>query len=210
MPFVSSSLDSKSHTELPSVAKHINHINCQSTKDRPIMSRTCWAFIGLTFIAGSCAVSEPPVGDQQSVAEQAISSEGPFTDTQALVNYWVGTSTGNALTQIYVNGRKVYERSGFGPAFVKQYFACSGGGTYAICPTGFFDGYSDFNTLISRSPTTATIYKDSVLFRSGTNRFESENISTCSGDQSFYGTITYYKVISYSSGFVPYFANCYP
>lgn len=184
------------------------------------MSRIYWFLAGWVFFVGACTTSEPPAEDQKgvSIAEQAVSpvgqdsfsSDGPFTDTQSLIDYWVGTSTGNALTQIYVNGREVYERSGFGPAFVKQYFACSGGGIYAVCPNGFFDGYSNFNTLISRSPTTATIYKNNVLFRSGTNNLETENISTCMGDQSFYGTILYYRVVAYSNGFISVGGHCYP
>jgi hypothetical protein len=164
----------------------------------------------LATLAGGCISSEPSTANQENVSstEQAISSDGPFTSTQDLINYWTSTSTSGALAQIYLNGRKVYERSGFGPAFVKQYFACSSGGILAVCTSGFFDGYTNFNTLVSRCPADAAIYKDGVLFRSGTNQAVAD-VSTCSGDQSFYGVIRYYKVIDFDQ-FVPYHSSCYP
>lgn len=70
-------------------------------------------------------------------------------------------------------------------------------------------GYIDFNTLVSRSPTGAAIYKDGVLFRAGTNSNEVD-ISTCSGDSSFYGPVQYYMVIHYYNPFIPYGNTCYP
>jgi hypothetical protein len=62
---------------------------------------------------------------------------------------------------------------------------------------------------VSRSPSTATITKDGVPSRAGTNQFESEDIETCSVDISLNGAV-YYKVDFYTSGFVPYFSHCYP
>ena len=141
------------------------------------------------------------------VGQAAVSIDGPFVNTQALIDYWNST-TGSVETQIYVNGRKVYERAGFGPAFVNQYFTCSGGSIYTVCPAGFFAGYTNFNTLVSKCPTTAAIYKDGVLFRSGNG--DTVDISTCSGDQSFYGLVRYYRVTAEINGFVPYFGACYP
>ena len=155
-------------------------------------------------LAGACISPEPSTSSQ----ETAVTSDGPFANTQALIDYWNGTSTGGALTQIYLNGRKVYERSGFGPAFVKQYFDCISDDILTVCISGFFDGYTNFNTLVSRCPADAAITKDGIPFRSGTNS-TAVGIVTCSGDQSFYGVVHYYKVISFD-GFVHYGSSCYP
>jgi len=94
------------------------------------------------FLVASCGISGAPGDDQEGAgtAEQALNaSDGPFADKQALINYWNTTSTNGALTQIYLNGRIAFSRSGFGPAFVKQYFDCLNSDVYAVCPSGFMD-----------------------------------------------------------------------
>ena len=73
-----------------------------------------------------------------------------------------------------------------------------------------FDGFSTFKALVSRSPSTASIYKDDTLFRTGTNQLEAEFITTCSGEQGFNGPVRYFKVTGYSMGFIPYSSSCYP
>ncbi|HET9621403.1 MAG TPA: hypothetical protein VFP84_08565 [Kofleriaceae bacterium] len=159
-------------------------------------------------MVAACATNEPFSDESVSDMQQALSSEGPFSSKQDLINYWAAASKSNT-TQIYLNGRKAYEFLGFGPAFVKQYFTCSSQ-IYAVCPTGFFDGFENLATLVSRSPTTATIYKDSTLYRTG-NPNEKEFIATCFGDQSFYGAVRYFKVTSYSTRFgPPFISDCYP
>jgi hypothetical protein len=159
-----------------------------------------------------CMTDESPAaeGDGVAIAEQALSSDGPFTSVDELVNFWSNTPTGGAATEIFVNGHRKFFRTGFGPEFLKQYFVCAGGSIYATCPTGFFDGFSTFSALVSRSPSTATISRDGTLFRTGTNQFEFENITTCSVEQGLNGPVRYFKVTSYTSGFVPYSSSCYP
>jgi len=166
-------------------------------------------------LAGACTASGPETEDQEDVSftKQAMTSEGPFFDQQALINFWTATSTGGAATQIFLNGSKVYERPGFGPAFVKQYFSCMDTihhAIYAVCPTGQHDGFTNFNTLVSRYPVTATIFRDGVLFRSGTDP-GSVSITTCTGDLSFLGCSVYYKVTTEFTPFlgVPYTSSCY-
>jgi hypothetical protein len=160
-------------------------------------------------IVGACMTNDAPVGETAG-AEQALSSDGPFASVDELVNFWNNTSTGGAATEIFVNGHRKLFRSGFGPEFLKQYFVCAGGSSiYATCPTGFFDGFASFPALVSRSPSTATITKNGTPFRTGTNQFEFENIKTCSVDVSLNGAV-YFKVDSYTNGFVPYSSNCYP
>jgi hypothetical protein len=167
--------------------------------------------MSLGLLVGACIIPGTAAEDQEDVgiAEQALGSDGPFTDTQSLINYWSNTSTGGALTQIFLNGSKVYQRSGFGPAFTKQYFDCYSSDIYAVCPTDFRDGFTSFDTLVSRFSTNTAIYQDGVLVRSGTGAWA--NISKCTGDDSFYGCIRYYKVVYYFSGFGPAYAStCYP
>lgn len=181
-----------------------------------------WALVGAAAVAlaGACVSPELSTEDQVGVSateltlslggQTNVSTDGPFATTQALVDYWTSTSTAGARTEIYVNGRNVYERSGAGPAFVKQYFNCSAQ-IFAVCPGQFpHDGYTNFNTLVSRYPTTAAIYKSGALFRAGTDNTEVD-ILTCSGDPSFYGAVQYYKVMNYINGFIPYLnGSCYP
>jgi hypothetical protein len=155
--------------------------------------------------------NDAPADERDTVAitEQALSSDGPFATVDELVNFWNNTSTSGAATEIFVNGHRKLFRSGFGPEFLKQYFVCAGGSIYATCPTGFFDGFASFPVLVSRSPSTATITKNGVPFRTGTNQFESENIKTCSVDMSLNGAV-YYTVISYTNGFISFSSDCYP
>jgi hypothetical protein len=162
--------------------------------------------IALAMPAAACLSEDGPA---TSTDELALSGDGPFATTKALIDYWTNTPTSGALAQIYLNGRKVYERSGFGPAFVKQYFTCGPSNILATCTTGFFDGYGSFNTLVSRSPAHTEIRKDFVVVRAGTDG-TSEDVTTCSGDPSFYGTVKYFKVTAYNNGFIPYASSCYP
>lgn len=131
------------------------------------------------------------------VATPALAQEdGPFANTDALVTYWSTRSTGGATTQIYVNGSKVYQRSGFGGAFVKQYFNChDGSGIKAVC-NNTLDGYENVSDAVGTVPSGLTVYLDGVLYRSGSNNVA--HIKTCYGDTSYYGSVTYYIVASMS------------
>lgn len=137
-------------------------------------------------------------------------SDGPFANTSALTSYWSTTSTSGALTQIYVNGHKVYERSGFAPAFVKQYFDCYLGDINAVC-NQIQDGYINLSGAIALFPATVRIDLDGSVYRAasgGDTRVAS--ISTCSNESSYYGPVNYYKVVAWGNGFIPYSSSCYP
>lgn len=63
-------------------------------------------------------------------------TEGPFQNTNAIINYWTNTSTGGAALYVYVDGSLVYYRMGFGPALGKNYVYCpkrAGGGYMTNC-----------------------------------------------------------------------------
>ncbi|XXF80128.1 hypothetical protein P2318_10365 [Myxococcaceae bacterium GXIMD 01537] len=127
---------------------------------------------------------------------------GPFANTTALVTYWTGQSTGGSTAQIYVNGKKVYERLGFGPAFVKQYFNCAdGSGIKAVC-NNIFDGHLDVSTAVATFPNWLTVYVDGTLYRSG-DPYHSAHIKKCYGDTSYYGAVKYYIVESMNDGWSP-------
>lgn len=70
----------------------------------------------VAMLAGACISPEPATSSK----ETALANDGPFANTQALIDYWSSTSTSGALTQIYFNGRQTYERSGFGPALLSS------------------------------------------------------------------------------------------
>ncbi|MCP3097798.1 hypothetical protein LZ198_02800 [Myxococcus sp. K15C18031901] len=138
-----------------------------------------------------------------SVATPALAQQdGPFASTAALASYWSTQSTGSALTQIYVNGKLVYQRSGFGPAFVKQYFQCyDGSGIKAVC-NNIFDGYLDVGGAVGTFSGGFTVYLDGALYRSG-SPYSSAHLKTCYGDMSYYGAVKYYIVASINGGFSP-------
>ncbi len=128
--------------------------------------------------------------------------EGPFATTDALVEYWTARNTNGATTQIYVNGKQVYQRAGFGAAVVKQYFRCyNGSGINAVC-NNIFDGYTEVSGAESTFSSGLTVYLDGVLYRSG-SPYYSAHIKTCYGDTSYYGPVVYYIVASMNNGFGP-------
>jgi len=134
-------------------------------------------------------------------------SDGPFVDINALNTYWNGTSTGGALTQIYVDGTKVFERSGFGPAFVKQYFGCATGGDIRTVCGAVQDGAVDINDVLATFSPGYKVYLDGALYRAGSPSAVA-GITTCFGDASYYGNVQYYKITSISA-FVAYSSTCY-
>ncbi|WNG19290.1 hypothetical protein [Cystobacter fuscus] len=148
------------------------------------------------FLSGlvlSVAVATPALAQQQ---------DGPFSSTAELASYWATQSTSGALTQIYVNGHKIYQRSGFGPAFVKQYFNCAdGSGINATC-NSIFDGYTTVSGAVGTFSTGFTVYLDGAPYRNASPYYYA-NIKTCYGDASFYGAVKYYIVESMYDGFSP-------
>lgn len=136
-------------------------------------------------------------------------SDGPFADVAALNAYWTGTSTSSSLTQIYVDGTKVFQRSGFGPGFVKQYFLCYYTNDIRVNCGSQIDGTLDLSALVASMPANAPIYLDNVLYRSGIG---SGNIyiETCVGDQSYYGPVEFYEMTGYYFGPGPHYNGSCP
>lgn len=63
-------------------------------------------------------------------------TEGPFQNTNTIIDYWSQTSTGGAALYIFVDGSLVYQRFGFGPGTGKSYVFCPkrpGGGYMTNC-----------------------------------------------------------------------------
>lgn len=146
-------------------------------------------------------ISTPALAQQQ---------DGPFASTSDLVNYWSMQNTGGSAVQIFVNGSKVYERFGFGPGYVGQYFNCAdGSGIKAKC-NSIFDGYVNANDAMGTFGSGLTVYLDGALYRSG-SPYYTANITTCYGDASFYGAVRYYIVASMFDGFGPQYPgnHCY-
>ena len=176
------------------------------------MKAIAFAGIALSLCTWGCVSPDSPRDDQQpeGTATQQLGSSGPFATKQDLINFWNGTSTSTA-TQIFLNGSIAFSRSGFGPPIVKQYFVCfsSNDNIYESCPAANeseLNGYSDFNTLVSMCPSGSWIFKNGVLFRSGTNAI-SVDIATCPIPNTLIGTIQYFKVTS-ETGFFSYSSDC--
>ena len=178
------------------------------------MSRMNWGFIGVVCFAGACVASEPggDESDGTSSVGQAVTGDGPFASQQALVAYWTANAPASVATQIFLNGKSVFQQSGFGPADTQEYFACSAGNIYSVCPTGWSDGFWSFQTLAARIPAAAGIRKGSTLVRSPTPPAgQIYDVATCTGQTSDFGTPRYFRVLAIENDFSPpYLASCYP
>jgi len=173
-----------------------------------------WVFIGAVCFTGACVSSEPAGDDSDETlsVSQAVTSDGPFASQQALVAYWTANAPLGSATQIFLNGKLVFKQGGFGPADTQEYFACSAGSIYSVCPTGWSDGFWSFQTLASRIPASAGVRKNGTLVRSPTSPFgQVYDVSTCTGETSDFGTPRYFRVLSIENDFSPpYLATCYP
>jgi hypothetical protein len=137
-------------------------------------------------------------------AATAAPSDGPFTTVQDVVAYWIGQPTSGAATQIFVDGFKVYERSGFGPAFVQQYFGCGEYGIRTHCTNDPFAGFVTAAEPASQFGAGKTIYLDGKLYKSGSPYYQLY-LKTCRGEASFYGKVKYFVVEAINDGFGPPF-----
>lgn len=132
--------------------------------------------------------------------------DGPFANLSALITYWNGTPTGGSLTQIYLDGTKVFQESGFGPAYVHQYFECPQTGDIRTdCLVGdIVSSDEDYADQVAKFPPGTTIYLDGVLKRSAPPP-RIAYLLKCAGDASYYapGWVIYYATEAYYDGFGP-------
>jgi hypothetical protein len=120
-----------------------------------------------------------------------------FQSQSELTNYWTANS-GAIRTQIFLNGYKVLDRPGFGPAYVLQYFACSQTSDIREECSSIADGSTSLQHLLGLVPT-ATVLHNGVLVQ--TAEFPVIGISTCTGESSGYGPVHYEKMTYEYSGF---------
>lgn len=110
--------------------------------------------------------------------------------------------------QIYLNGRQVFERSGFGPEYIEEYFTCDGKSNdiRAVCDYAS-DGAVRIKTIIDLLPANTTVYLDGEKYGKGTSDVNIAHITTCKGDTSIMTgkPIAYYKLRAFSNS-----STCYP
>lgn len=138
----------------------------------------------------------------------AAAHDGPFANLSALVTYWNGTSTNSAQTNIYLDGTKVFNRNGFGPAYEQQYFECPQTSDIRTeCQVGDIASRDEHLAhQVAKFPSNATIYLDGTLYRSGVTGLIAQ-LLTCTGDASYYapGWVRYYATDNYYDGWLPSF-----
>ncbi len=140
-----------------------------------------------------------------ALADSAVSDDGPFQTKADLINYWE-TNPSAKPVQIYLNGRQIYEQSGTGRGYSRQYFTCDSidGLIRNICLDAF-DGAAEVSYIVAFLPTDASIDLDDIPYRTGApHTYNHVSITTCEGD------IKYYKVTGYANGYIPYVSTCYP
>jgi hypothetical protein len=72
---------------------------------------------------------------QDSLIKLNCPAQGPFQNSQAIINYWRQADPWGA-TYLYLNGQLIEYRMGFGPANVQFYVTCNnrpGGGLMTNC-----------------------------------------------------------------------------
>lgn len=148
---------------------------------------------------------------------------GPFASQQALTNWWNVNNTSGMVTEVFFNGRKVYDKpTGFGPALVAAYYSCSLTNDVRMYCNRPSDGATRldylidlYDTGIGTRPATADkdIYLDGQLVRAHTtpSRAGEVYLLKCLGDPSRRGGFYYYKLHRVFPDFSPpYIGKCYP
>lgn len=149
---------------------------------------------------------------------------GPFADEQAVVNWWNANNTSGAVTQVFYNGRKVYQRpTGFGPALIVKYYRCKQTLDVRTRCGHHLDAFSREDWLIDQIDTLngtrpalsdSDIYLDNQLYRAYTTptRRATYGLIGCKGEPSYRepGGISYFVVSGYSPDFSPpYVGKCF-
>ncbi|MEH6414536.1 hypothetical protein [Pseudomonas sp. CGJS7] len=149
---------------------------------------------------------------------------GPFANQQAVADWWNANNTSGAVTQIFYNGKKIYEkRNGFGPALIVKYFQCKQTNDVRSRCGHHLDAFARADWLIDQietrngtrpATTDSDIYLDGVLQVDdpSMNAPSGKYLITCKGDPSFRepGGNTYFIVRGWVPDFSPpYIGRCY-
>ncbi|MGO4260658.1 hypothetical protein [Lysobacter sp. TAB13] len=140
---------------------------------------------------------------------------GPFANEQALVAWWNANNTSGMVTEVFLNGRKVYDKpTGFGPAMVAPYYLCELTQDVRARCNSTLDGSTrldwlidQFDTGVGTRPALADtdIYLDNQLVRpfATPTRRAQVFLLKCTGDYSRRGGFNYYKFSYLFPGFGP-------
>lgn len=152
---------------------------------------------------------------------------GPFADSQAVADWWNANNTTTVKTQVFYNGKKIYERAtGFNPAIIVKYYQCKQTNDVRALCGHRLDGFTTQEALIDRIDTQdgtraaiadADIYLDNVLVRpltvpSPVPPNTKYYLISCMGAPSIREPSgnTYYRVRGWTPSFNPvYLGQCY-
>ncbi|QWF19251.1 hypothetical protein [Lysobacter capsici] len=130
---------------------------------------------------------------------------GPFANEQALVAWWNANNSSGLVTEVFLNGRKVYDKpTGWGPAMVAPYYLCAATQDVRARCNSTLDGSTRLDTLIDLFDTgvgtrpalaDTDIYLGADLVRPFTtpSRRAQVFLIRCLGDSSRRGGFYYYK-----------------
>jgi hypothetical protein len=102
----------------------------------------------------------------------------------------------------------VFQRSGFGPGFVKQYFYCAPSNDIRVYCNSYSTAAENLADLISWHNPNWAIYLDGSVYRAGNSAYS--EILTCTGDASYYGNVVFYLNSYFYNGLGPPHPGPYP
>lgn len=135
----------------------------------------------------------------------AQSVEGPFASESALLAYWSGSSSPNQMTNVYLNGKLIFNKTGFTPQSLRQYFACRGTGEIRLRCSSHGDGDRQLSYIAAYFPYPHHITLDGAPYQTGGPGGAYADINRCYTSDTLG---TYYRLGTYT-GFTPAAYGCY-
>lgn len=135
----------------------------------------------------------------------AQSVEGPFASQSDLLAYWNSSSSPNQMTNVYLNGQLIFNKTGFTPQNLRQYFVCRETGEIRQRCSTYKDGDRQLAYVAAYFSYPTHILLDGVPYQPGGPGGAYVDIYRCHTSDTLG---TYYRVGTYT-GFTPVVLGCY-
>jgi hypothetical protein len=165
--------------------------------------------LALLVSGAACAPAATPEPDPEGVASlrgelgatsTQVAEADVFATEEALVAHWYNQPW-VVRTQIFLDGAKVIDTPGFGPAYVEQYFRCSTTNDVRKICGSHDDGSATLEHLVDLMPGVGIYYENQLI--QVPEHLAMARIVTCTGDQSVYGPVQFKWVSHFNLFFGP-------